>query len=155
MRNWAILGFDGHTICSKHNIGSEECNCKFNNLFLGVWCVIKFKHLHLHPTYHPDQLWGLGIDGVWILSAHWDWHFDKTDVFWLWLNDFPSGWSWFHSWIVLMKEQHMHFWTRYLGALGLESKFSLTKVHNFVGNSKSCVRKYWLIITRLHETILK
>ncbi len=68
----AILGSDKHTICSRHNVGGEGCNCKFNNLFLGVWCVTKSKHLsmHLHFTYNLYQLWGLGIDGVWILSIH-------------------------------------------------------------------------------------
>jgi hypothetical protein len=27
-----------------------ECNCKFNNLFFVVWCLIEFKHysMHLH-----------------------------------------------------------------------------------------------------------
>jgi hypothetical protein len=72
MKSWAILGSDGHIVCSKQNIGHEGCNYKFSNLFLGVWCVTKFKHLlmHLHFTYNPYQLWGLGIDGVWILPTH-------------------------------------------------------------------------------------
>jgi hypothetical protein len=72
MGSWAVLGSDGHTICSRHSISGDGCNCKFNILFLGVWCVIEFGHLsiHLHLTYNPYQLWGLGIDGVWILSAH-------------------------------------------------------------------------------------
>jgi hypothetical protein len=66
------MGFDEHIVCSQPSINGEGCNCKFNNLFLGVSCVIKFEHLlmHLHFTYNPYQLWGLGIDGVWILSAH-------------------------------------------------------------------------------------
>jgi hypothetical protein len=39
MKSWAILGFDKHTICSRHSISDEGCNYKFNNLILGVWCV--------------------------------------------------------------------------------------------------------------------
>jgi hypothetical protein len=72
MRSWAILVFDKHIVCFKHNTSGEGCNCKFSNLFLGVWCVIKFGHLsmHLHLTFNPYQLWGLGIDGVWILPTH-------------------------------------------------------------------------------------
>jgi hypothetical protein len=71
-KSWAILGSDGHTICSKHNIGGDGCNCKFKNLFIGVWCVTKFKYLsiYLHLTYNPYQSWGLGTDGVWILPNH-------------------------------------------------------------------------------------
>ncbi len=106
MRSWAILGSNGHTICSWHNIGDKGCNCKFSNLFLCVWGVIEFKHMsmHLHFTYSPYQLWGLGIDGVWILPTHWIWHLNITNMFWLWLSIFPNGWSWFHCWIVVMKE---------------------------------------------------
>jgi hypothetical protein len=61
-----------HTIYSVHNIHGEGFNCEFNNLFIGVWCVTKFKHLlmHLHFTYNLYQLWGLGINGIWILLAH-------------------------------------------------------------------------------------
>jgi hypothetical protein len=72
MRSWAILGFDGHIVCFKHNIGDEGCNCEFSNLFLSVWCVTEFGHLsmHLHFIYNLYQLWGLGIDGIWILPAH-------------------------------------------------------------------------------------
>jgi len=72
MKNWAILGFVGHIVCSRHNIGGKGYNCKFNNLFLGVWCVIEFGHfsMHLHLTYNPYQLWGSGINGIWILPAH-------------------------------------------------------------------------------------
>jgi hypothetical protein len=42
MKSWAILRFDELTICSNHNIGGMECNYRLRNLFLGVWCVIKF-----------------------------------------------------------------------------------------------------------------
>jgi hypothetical protein len=72
MKSWAILGFNGHTICSKHNIVHKGCNYKFNNLFIGVWCVTEFGtfSMHLHLTYNPYQLWGLGTNGVWILLAH-------------------------------------------------------------------------------------
>jgi hypothetical protein len=65
MKSWAILGSNRYTICSKHNTNGEGCICKFNSLFLGVWCVTKFGHLsiHLHLTYNPYQLWGLGNDG--------------------------------------------------------------------------------------------
>jgi hypothetical protein len=72
MKSWAILGFNGHTICSKHHTGGEGCNYKFNNLFLNVWCVTKFKHLsmHLHLSNNLYQLWGLGTNGVWIFLAH-------------------------------------------------------------------------------------
>jgi len=54
------------------NIGGEGCNCKFNNLFQGVWRVTNFEHLlmHIHFTYNPYQLWGLGTDKIWILPAH-------------------------------------------------------------------------------------
>jgi hypothetical protein len=63
--SWRVGPFWGsnrHTICFRHSINGEGCNCKFNNLFLGVWCVIEFGHLsmHLHLTYSPYQLWGLG-----------------------------------------------------------------------------------------------
>jgi hypothetical protein len=66
MRNWAIMGFDEHIVCSKPSTSGERCNCKFNNLFLGVCCVTKFEHIsmHLHLTYNTYQLWGLGIDGI-------------------------------------------------------------------------------------------
>jgi len=52
--------------CSRQNIGGKGCNCKFSNLFLSIWCVIEFGCLsmHLHLTYSPYQLWGLGIDGI-------------------------------------------------------------------------------------------
>jgi hypothetical protein len=94
MKSWAILGFDEHIVCCKHNIGGKGCNCKFRNIFLGVWCVTELKHLsmHLHLTYNPYQLWALGTDEVWILSTHWIWHLNITNMFWLWLSIFPSGW---------------------------------------------------------------
>jgi hypothetical protein len=71
MMSWAILESNRHTICSKHNISGEGCNCKFSNLFVGVWCVIEFEHLsmHLHLTYNPYQLWGFSTDGVRILPT--------------------------------------------------------------------------------------
>jgi hypothetical protein len=71
MKSWVILGFNGHIICSRHNISDKGCNYKLSNFFLGVWCVTKFMHLsmHLHFTYNPYQLWDLGTDGVWILST--------------------------------------------------------------------------------------
>ncbi len=64
MKSWAILGSNGHITFFRHSISGEGCNCKFNNLFLGVWCVIEFKHLliHLHLSYYLYQLWGLGND---------------------------------------------------------------------------------------------
>ncbi len=54
MRSWVILGFDTHIVYSKHGIGGEGCNYKFNNLFLDVWCVTKFMHraMHLPPIYN-------------------------------------------------------------------------------------------------------
>ncbi len=121
MRSWAILGSNRHTIYSRHNIGDEGWNCKFNNLFLGVWYGTEFKYLsmHLHFTYNPYQLWGLGTNGVWILPTHWIWHLNITNMFWLWLNISPSGWNWFHCRIVVVKEHHMHFWIGYLIGLGL------------------------------------
>ncbi len=66
------LGSNRHIVHSKHNTSCERCSCKFNNLFLGVWCVTEFRHpsMHLHFTYNPYQLWGLGTNGVWILSTH-------------------------------------------------------------------------------------
>jgi hypothetical protein len=39
MKSWAILGSNKHIVCSKHNIGGEGCNYKFNNCFLHIWCV--------------------------------------------------------------------------------------------------------------------
>jgi hypothetical protein len=61
MRSWAILGFDEHIICSKHNIGGKGCNYKFNNLFLSVWYVIEFGHLSMHtPHLQPLPIMGLG-----------------------------------------------------------------------------------------------
>ncbi len=43
-------GFNELTGYYNHNIGGMECNCKFNNLFFVVWCLIEFKHysMHLH-----------------------------------------------------------------------------------------------------------
>jgi hypothetical protein len=72
MKSWAILGSNRHIINSRHNTNHEACNCKFSNLFSGLWCVTKFRRplMHLHLTYNPYELWGLGTDGVWILSAH-------------------------------------------------------------------------------------
>ncbi len=92
MKSWAILVSDKHTLCSKNGTGGKGCNYKFNNLFPGVWCVIKFGHLlmHLHLTYSPHHLWGLGTDGVWILLTHWVWHLDITNMFWLWLTIFSK-----------------------------------------------------------------
>jgi len=153
MKSWAILGSNKHTVCFRHNIGGEGSNCKFSNLFLGVWCVTEFEHLsmHLDFTYNLYQLWGLGTDGVWILLAHWIWHFNITDMFWLWLNISPKGWSWFHCQIVVVKKQHMHFWTRYLVGLGLQPKFSLTKVQkkvvweNIYWSSHDFTRPSWSI----------
>jgi hypothetical protein len=57
------------------------------------------------PTPHLQlyQLWGLGTDGVWILLAHWVWHLNITNMFWLWLNISPSGWNWFHCRIVAIR----------------------------------------------------
>ncbi len=135
--SWKVGPFWGPTniqFALDTNIGGEGSNCKFSNLFLGVWCVTKFEHLsmHLDLTYSLYQLWGLGTDGVWILLAHWIWHFNITNMFWLWLNISPNGWSWFHCRIVIVKKQHMHFWTRYLIGLGLQPKFSLTKVQKKV-----------------------
>ncbi len=88
--------------CSKHSIGGKGCTYKFNNLFLDVWCVIKFEHLsmHLHFTYSPYWLWDLVTNGVWILSIHWVWHLNITNIFWLWSNISPSGWSWCHCQII-------------------------------------------------------
>ncbi len=58
MKSWAILGFDKYTICYKHSTSGEGCNYKFNNLILGVWCVIEFRHLlmHLHFNYYHYHL---------------------------------------------------------------------------------------------------
>lgn len=111
IKSWAILGFDEHIICFKHNIGCEGCNYKFNNFFISVWCVTEFKHLsmHLYLTYSPYQLWCLGISGVWILLIHWVWHLDVTNMFRLWLSISPSGWSWLFCQIISMKGWRMHF----------------------------------------------
>ncbi len=58
------FGVNKHTICSKHSTSGKGCNYKFNNLFLGVWCVIEFGHLlmHLHLTSN------LTIYGAWVLT---------------------------------------------------------------------------------------
>jgi len=60
MRSWAILGSNEPTICSRHSSGGVGCNFRFNNLFFGVWCVIKYMHhsTHQHPNYNFYQLWG-------------------------------------------------------------------------------------------------
>jgi len=92
-----ILGSNGHIIYSRHNTSGEGCNCKFNNLFLGVWCVTKFEHfsMHIHLTYNPYQLWALGTYGVWILLAHWittsnNWYvLVMTEHFSKWLDLVP------------------------------------------------------------------
>jgi hypothetical protein len=125
MTSWTILGSNRHTIYFRHNIGGKECNCKFGNLFISLWCVTEFKHIsmHLHLTYNPYQLWGFNTNGVWILLAHWIWHFNITDMFWLWLNISPSGWSWLCCWIIVVKGQYMHFWTRYLVGWGSNRSF--------------------------------
>ncbi len=67
LRMWV----DGQVKVVPH-LERRESNCKFNNLFLGVWCVTNFEHpsMYLHFTYSLYQLWGLGIHGVWILPAH-------------------------------------------------------------------------------------
>jgi hypothetical protein len=39
MKSWVILGFNKHIVCSKHNIGGEGYNYKFNKFFLHIWCV--------------------------------------------------------------------------------------------------------------------
>jgi hypothetical protein len=53
MRSWAISRSKIIIICSMSNIGGQGCNFMFNNLFIGVWCVIKCKHhtMHLHFIY--------------------------------------------------------------------------------------------------------
>jgi hypothetical protein len=63
MRSWAILGFNGTIVCSRHSIGGMGCNYMFSNLFINVWRVIKYKHhsTQQHPNY--NQLWGWVIDG--------------------------------------------------------------------------------------------
>jgi hypothetical protein len=58
-RRLVILGFNEFTVYFKHNIGGEECNCKFKNLTFDIWCVIEFKHLsmHLNIIFILYQLW--------------------------------------------------------------------------------------------------
>jgi len=60
MKSWATLGSNEPIVCSRHNIGGMGCNYKFKNLFLGVWCVIEYRHhsTHQHFNYSPYQLWG-------------------------------------------------------------------------------------------------
>jgi hypothetical protein len=51
----AHFGVNVHIVYSRHSTDGKGCNCKFNNLFLCIWCMIKFGHLsmHLHLTYSP------------------------------------------------------------------------------------------------------
>jgi hypothetical protein len=69
MRSWAILRSNGPIIKSMDNFGVKVCNYKFNNLFIGVWCVIECEHFltHSHIIYNYCPLWWLVTDGVWIL----------------------------------------------------------------------------------------
>jgi hypothetical protein len=55
MKSWAISGSGGPTIYSMHSTGGMGCNYKFSNLFIGVWCVIKYGHhsTHQNPNYSP------------------------------------------------------------------------------------------------------
>jgi hypothetical protein len=85
----------------------------------------------------------------------------------------PHNLTIWYNWYVLVMIEHLkkrlklvalldvvvrvlltHFWTRCLLDLGLQLKYSLMKVQNFVGSSKSCVRRHWLIIAQFHKTIL-
>jgi len=43
---------------------------------------------------------------------------------------------------VVVRVLLTHFWTRCLLDLGLQLKYSLMKVQNFVGSSKSCVKRH-------------
>jgi hypothetical protein len=64
MKNWVILGFNGPIVCSMHNIGGEECNFRFNNLFFGVCFMIgyEFHSIHLHFIFNHYPSWGLVCD---------------------------------------------------------------------------------------------
>jgi hypothetical protein len=62
MTSWAILGSNKHTICSRHNINGEGWICKFDNLFLGVWCVIEFMHLSMHLHFFTNY-------GAWVTMS--------------------------------------------------------------------------------------
>ncbi len=106
------------------------------------------------PTPHLQPLRIMGLGYRWSLDFvdPWVWHFDIINMFWLWLNISLFGWSWFHCWIEVATYA---FLTWYLVSLGLHPKFSLTKVHNSMGNSKSCVRKHWLIICLTSQDHLK
>jgi len=44
----------------------------------------------------------------------------------------------------------MHFWTWLSINLGLQPKYSQTKLQNYMGSFKSCLRKHQLIIARFH-----
>jgi hypothetical protein len=79
-------------------------------LMYGVWpslCIIQCTYTPFTTfTNYGDKLL---MDQVWILSGHWVWHHDIIDMFWLWSSIFPSGWSWCHCHIVVVRELHMHF----------------------------------------------
>ncbi len=54
INSWAILGFDEHVVCFRHNIHDGGCNYMFNNVFHDVWCVIEFMYhsMHVHFIYN-------------------------------------------------------------------------------------------------------
>ncbi len=156
-KNLTILGFIKVITCDfKHNVIGKGCNFKFNNLFFNVWCVMKWKchSTRLHPIYNHCPLWSLVISGNWILLAHWIWYCNIIDQVWLWSNIFWNEYSWCHCKIITMKKLSKHFWTWCLVGLAFKPNYSLTKVWNFVGSFKNCVKKHWLINVQFHKIIL-
>jgi len=49
MKSSVILGYVRPIIAS--NVDREACNWRFNNLFHGAWCVIRFMHHVMHPFH--------------------------------------------------------------------------------------------------------
>jgi hypothetical protein len=63
MRSWAIMGCNEPIIYCNHKNNGEKCDYKFNNLFLDVWYMTKYKYysMHLHFIYNHRPSWALVI----------------------------------------------------------------------------------------------
>jgi hypothetical protein len=105
MSNWAILGFDGPTICFKYSNGGGGCNYRFNILFLGVWCLTKWgcHSTHLHFIYNLCPSWNLDfVDPLNLIMQHNQYVLVMIKQFLKWLKLVPS-------WIVVVKVLLMFF----------------------------------------------
>jgi hypothetical protein len=66
MKSWVILGFDGHTVCSKHNIGDGDATIGSTMCFImcDVWLNLGIiQHAYTSSTtiahYGARLLWNL------------------------------------------------------------------------------------------------